>query len=457
MDYEVLVVGAGPAGSTLARRLALAGRRVALCDANPADRLGKSVIVELEIGACKAAGVEPPGRDEIPYHARSFRVFTPSGQEAFVASGGIPTTAIYLDRFVRRLQDRAVDAGATFLGGWRARRPLHANGRVVGASFSTDGGEHELRATLVVDATGFDGTLVHKLELEPDPGAPDDHRDVVLAGTRLVGVDPQMAADAVRRGVQGDREIWTWVGRLGNYSTEFRHLNLERSEGYLLVGLKADEPRARFDAAIRDGLAPLGPVGETLHGANGSIRIGHTRHRIAWDGFAVLGEAARMVVPATGSGVASGMLSAAASAPVIERALEAGEVTTASLWPLAARWHRGRGALQAGLDAVRIAYDELPSRTAEAFLGGGFTGPDDLVATTLCALPSTTPRSFARRGLAIARRPGLIPPMSRMGAIGAAIVLHHRRYPRRWDPSRFARWSRRSDRLFSQLRSPGSS
>ncbi len=450
-DFDVVVAGAGPAGCLLARDLARSGASVLLCDPRPADELGRGVIIEIEDGACEATGVEPPRPEEIPYHGRDFRVFTASGGHAFDVPGGLPATAIYLDRFCRRLLERAQDTGIDFRPGWRATRPSLAGQAVSGAVVETPQGVTEVRSRLLVDATGFAAALLRRLEL-PGARVDDDPRDVVRAGTRLVSVDPEEAARAVRDGLQGDEEVWTWLGRMGNYSTEFRHLSLERALGYLLVGYKAELPAELLEEALSAGLAEIGAVGEPLHGDVAPIRIGHTRHRLAWDGFAVVGEAARMVVPATGSGVASAMLAASLLARLARVALKQERVSVEALHPWAAAWHRQRGAKQAGIDAVRIAYDELSERRVEAFLSSDFSGPEDVKATTACGLPPTSLRAMARRARAMARTPGLLPPMARMGGLAGAIVAHHRRYPRRWDPDRLERWSRRSDRLFARLR-----
>ena len=453
-DFDVVVAGAGPAGSVLARDLARAGLSVALCDPRSAQELGGGVIVELEDGICEAIGVEAPRDDEIPYHPRAMRVLTATGRFAFEVRGGIPATAIYLDRFARRLLERSVDAGVDFRPGWRAERPRVDGGRVTGVRLTGPEGRTELRTRLVVDATGFAAALLRRLDL---PGAElgDDPRDVVRAGTRLSRIDPDEARRAVREGRQADREVWTWLGRLGNYSTEFRHLDLQGGLGYMLVGYKAELPPALLEGALVAGLAGVGAIGEPIHGNDAPIRIGHTRHRLAWDGFAVVGEAARMVVPTTGSGVASSMLAASVLGRIARVALKSGDVTSASLHPWAANWHRGRGAVQATLDAVRIAYDGLPERRSSEMMGGGFAGPEDLVATATCSLPPATARTLLRRIRAGVRNPGLIPSMGRMGGFGGAILAHHRRYPRTWDPERVQAWGRWSDRLFRRLRPPG--
>ena len=447
MDFDVIIAGAGPTGCVIARDLARAGWRVALCDAARRERLGRQVIIEVEDAAFARAGLSLPGGDEVPYHGRCARMLTASGREAFVVQQGVPATSVYLDRFARKLADGAEQTGAVVLDGWTATRPLVAGGAVVGVRFETPEGSAEPRARVVVDATGFDAALL--TGLDPDLGMEvhDDPRDEVVAATRQHRLDPIRAAAALRDGHQGDEEIWATLGRLGPYSTEFRHLSMRRGLGYVLVGLKADQAR-EIPAALAEHVERIGGVGPPLHAGGGRIRVRHARHRLVADGFLLAGESARMVIPMNGSGVASGLMAATCSARVIDAALRVGDVSTAALWPYAAGWQRGRGATLAGLDRVRIGYEALPARRAEG-LFDGFSGPEDAVASNAGELPPIRLRTLARRGRGLARHPRLFAPMARIGVATAAVLAHHRRFPRRWDAAAFAAWSRRSRRLLA--------
>jgi digeranylgeranylglycerophospholipid reductase len=452
VDLDVLIVGAGPTGCVIARDLARAGWRVALCDAAQRDRLGRQVIIEVEDAAFARAGLDVPSEEEVPYHGRNARILVGSGREAFVVRGGVPATSLYLDRFARKLAGLAEDAGATFLGGHKATGALTRGGAIVGAAFDTSEGRVEIHSRIVVDATGFDAALLHSLDPDLGMASRDDPRDEVVAATRLSTIDPTRAAAAVEAGLQGDEEIWATVGRLGCYSTEFRHLSLRSGTGYVLVGVKADQAK-EIPAALSQHMALLGGVGAPLHAGGGRIRVRHTRHRLVADGFLLAGESARMVIPMNGSGVASGLTAAASASRVMDAALRAGDVSTHALWPYAAQWQRGRGARLAALDRVRVGYEALPEGSSDA-LFDGFGGPEDAVAANAGELPPLRPGTLLRRGRGLLRYPTLIPAMARIGVGTTAVLAHHRRFPKTWDPDRFARWSRRSTQLLAY---PGSS
>ncbi len=447
LDFDAVIVGAGPTGCVIARDLARAGWRVALCDASPRDRLGRQVIIEVENDAFVRAGVAVPCGAEVPYHGRTARILVGSGREAFAVPGGVPATALYLDRFVRKLAGLAEEAGAQVLGGYSASGPILRGGAVVGAAFDTQEGAVELRCRIVVDATGFKAALLHALDPDLGLSIDDDPRDDVVAATRLHRTDPALAEQAVREGRQADEEIWATVGRLGSYSTEFRHLSLRNQRAYVLVGVKAAQA-PEIPGVLRDHVARIGGVGAPLHAGGGQIRVRSARHRLVGDGFLLAGESARMVIPMNGSGVASGLTAAALASRVMDEALRADDVSTRALWPYAARWQRGRGARLAAMDRVRIGYEGLPPGASDS-LFDGFGGPEDAVAANAGELPPLRPATLLRRAWGLLRYPRLIPAMARIGAGASTVLVHHRGFPERWDPERFAAWSQRSTRLLA--------
>ncbi|MBI5487537.1 MAG: NAD(P)/FAD-dependent oxidoreductase [Deltaproteobacteria bacterium] len=149
-NWDVVVAGAGPGGSSAARESARRGLRCLLLDAKKFPR----------VKPC-AGGISPRARgvlrrlglwDKVAaaaYEIRGIRLGAPSGRETVLVGAG---SAVVFDRprLDALLAAEAVAAGATFEDGRRVLGVVTEGGRVVGVR--TDAGD--VRARWVVAADG---------------------------------------------------------------------------------------------------------------------------------------------------------------------------------------------------------------------------------------------------------------------------------------------------------------
>lgn len=150
---DVLIIGAGPAGSAAARVLAQAGLDVLLIDQQPQGRdkvCGDGLIPDAH-QALKRLGL----LDAVMARAQ------PVGHVGCIGPRGgrvdVPGTLAVLPRRVldEMLCEAAQDAGARLLAPARFERPLEdASGRVCGAVLKVGDAEQEVRADWVILATG---------------------------------------------------------------------------------------------------------------------------------------------------------------------------------------------------------------------------------------------------------------------------------------------------------------
>ena len=149
---DVLVVGAGPAGSACARTLAQAGVDVVLADqyAFPRDKVCGDGLIPDAYAALKHLGV----LDAVMAQAQAA-----SHVGCVGPSGGridVPGTVAVLPRkqLDSILCSAAVSAGARLLPPARFEAPLEAEGQVVGARLKVGDTSHEIHARWLVLATG---------------------------------------------------------------------------------------------------------------------------------------------------------------------------------------------------------------------------------------------------------------------------------------------------------------
>lgn len=149
---DVLIVGAGPAGSACAQKLARGGWQVLLADqhAFPRDKTCGDGLIPDAHAAMRRLGV----LDEVMQRAQPVHhvsCFAPRGGRIDVPG----TLAVLPRRELDHILLRAAQAaGATLLPPARFEAPLEEAGQVVGARLKLGAEAHDLRARWVVLATG---------------------------------------------------------------------------------------------------------------------------------------------------------------------------------------------------------------------------------------------------------------------------------------------------------------
>lgn len=157
-EYDVLIVGARVAGTSLAIRLAQQGRKVLLVDRDsfPSDTISTHALAFPAVESLRRLGVletvEAAGFRRLVRHRTwvdDICIDVPAGPPGTYS---IAPRRIVLDQI---LIDRAAEAGATVLARTRADSLLVESGSVVGAVVQAIGGERrEIRARIVVGADG---------------------------------------------------------------------------------------------------------------------------------------------------------------------------------------------------------------------------------------------------------------------------------------------------------------
>jgi menaquinone-9 beta-reductase len=293
MRYDVAVIGAGPAGATLATLLALSGRSVALIDRDefPRDKVCGEFISWDAHPILEALGLA----ELLKRGAEIDRCRLFAGRRSL--SFPLPSTARGLSRFVldHALLERAGAAGATILTGWNVDEVGEGSNRV---HCRNAGGEMILEADLIAGAWGRWGRLDHQLS----------RPFVTEREERWFGFKRHFAARkndgavdlfAVENGYVGVAPI---EGELTNLAGLVHQKLLRRSAGQweeVAAGLAGDHPE------LKDLIAST-PHGPFL--SSGPLIF--SRRAPQQRGVLMAGDCATLVDPLTGSGVAMAIQSA---------------------------------------------------------------------------------------------------------------------------------------------------
>ncbi len=321
MSCDVLVIGAGPAGSMVAALLARRGYRVRVLERQkfPRFSIGESLL------ACSMELLEEAGMVEAVL-SRNFQfkngaVFDRDGAHsefnfAEKSSPGYPFTfQVPRADFDATLAREAARQGADIRHEVEITAVDFSGDTPTVTSRAADGGEELHRPRFVLDASGFGRTLPKLLDLHrpsafPPRAAIFTHvRDATLAGA----FDRQK----IRVGIHPtDREVWSWLipfsngtASVGVVSSVDHHRARSGSlEEQFWQALRA-EPRLHELLANAQTVRPVGD----MVGYSATVTKLHGRH------FALLGNAAEFLDPVFSSGVTIAMKSASLAAATLDR------------------------------------------------------------------------------------------------------------------------------------------
>ena len=309
LSTDVLVVGAGPAGSATAAWAARHGLDVTLVDAEtfPRDKPCGDGLTPRAIAEMDALGLSPwlEGR------ARNWGLRAAGfGQELYLPwpGGSLPRNGgaaprVVLDDAIRQV---ALDSGAQAIEGHRATDVVMDGSRVAGVVFSSGSGRESVKRTItcrrLVVADGARSQLGRRLGREW-------HRGTAY-GVAARGYidsersdDPWISSHLELRGTQGELlSGYGWVFPLGDGQVNVgvgtlatdKHpadINLRQ-----LLGHYADQQRDdwRFSGEVRDPWSALLPMGGAVSGVAGA-------------NWLLVGDAAGCVNPLNGEGIDYGL------------------------------------------------------------------------------------------------------------------------------------------------------
>ena len=326
--YDVLVIGAGPSGSTAARFAAKSGCRTLLiekrAEIGTPVRCGEGIAK----GWLEELGI-PPSPKFVSHEVQGARIYAPDGTcltvDASRAGNEVGYT-VERNLFDRYLAEEAARAGAEIRIRTSAVALLNDDGRVVGARCEHMGRTYDVRAKLVIGADGFESQVGRWAGL----------------ATHLRMRDIDACLEYTMVGVEGDpRYDDFYLGSCapGGYAWVFW-----KGEDIANVGLGVNlskvkdraEAKTYLDRFLRDHPA-LGK-GSVLSEIGGGVSVSPPLERTVTNGLMLVGDAARMIDPLTGGGILNGCLAGRIAGDVAGESLSAGDSSASFLARYERRW-----------------------------------------------------------------------------------------------------------------------
>ena len=317
---DVLVIGAGPAGSMTAKWAAKHGAEVLMIEkrqeiGSPV-RCGEGMSKEW----LRDVGITP-GR-WVNVEVEGARIFSPN-ETVFEINekhaGNEVGYVVERDGFDKQLAIDAANAGAEIELKTAATGILKENGRVVGARVKQFGETFDIRAKVTVGADGFESQVGRGAGLPTNLQLRD--MDTCLQ-YRMTNVDSDVRyCDFYLGQVAPGGYVWVFPkgDRLAN------------------VGIGVQVSQIRTMAEAKNYLDrwidkhPAYAKGKKIDMVGGGVSISKPLARTVMDGLMLVGDAARMIDPLTGGGIANGCIAGKICGEVAAHAVEIGDASESVL------------------------------------------------------------------------------------------------------------------------------
>ncbi|MGQ9583456.1 MAG: geranylgeranyl reductase family protein [Thermoplasmatota archaeon] len=319
ISVDVLVVGAGPAGSVAARHAALGGAKTLMIEKR--QEIGSPVRCGEGIARAwlEELGIRPDPR-WISHEVKGARIISPGGHVVTLTeklAGNECGYVIERDRFDRALAEEAAEAGADVMVKTSAVGVIRRDGRVAGVRARHMGEGFDILARVVVGADGFESQLGRWAGIDTSL-KPSDVNVCFEYTLKHIDINPDFNDFYIGSCAPGGY-IWVFVKGPDSANVGI---------GVQLSKIRSGERGAAkryLDAFIarRPELAKGSPIREIA----GAVSCCQPLERVTADGIMLVGDAARQIDPLTGGGVANACRAGKVAGEVAAEAARTGDAS----------------------------------------------------------------------------------------------------------------------------------
>lgn len=334
-DYDCIVMGGGPAGTTVASLVAEAGYRALLVEREkfPRFHVGESLMPET-YGTFRRLGVLPRMKKStfvrkvsVQFVSQSGKAGSPFDFRRHDPHERSQTWQVERSRFDAMLMENAAEKGADCQDATRVTKVLFDGGRATGVTLrSAAGRTHDVSARVVVDATGQSAHLATSLRLKQiDPHL---KKAAVWTYYQHARREPGDHGGATVIFHTRSKRAWFWFIPL---SDDVTSVGVVSDNDYLLpAGARPGNIFAQQlneCPALMDRLSSASRVG-AVHVAR---EFSYRTSRSAGDGWVAVGDAWGFIDPIYSSGVYFAMKSGEMAADCVIGGLSRGDTSESQL------------------------------------------------------------------------------------------------------------------------------
>jgi flavin-dependent dehydrogenase len=345
VQTDVVVIGGGPAGSTVSTLIAQQGPKVTLFEREtfPRFHIGESLIPEtywvLErlnmLPKLKASPftrkhsvqfVNSQGRESAPFYFRDNKPHECSD-----------TWQVVRSEFDQMMLDNAREHGVDAHEGVRVHEVLFEDGRAVGVTIKDpDGTFRDVRAKVVIDASGQNGLLMNRLNLRVwDPIL---NKGAIWTYWKGAYRDTGRDAGATLVIQNGNRQGWFWYIPLHDDVTS---IGVVAPFDYLFKGRGPYADTYAEEVETTPGIRERVGNATRVTGIFATKDYSYRSKQVAGDGWVLVGDAFGFLDPLYSSGVLLALKSGQLAADAVVEGLAKGDTSAAQLGKWGANFNQG--------------------------------------------------------------------------------------------------------------------
>lgn len=438
IETDVLIVGAGTAGTYIAWKLAQRGFSCTVLEKDELANLGASIgPFHMEESAFDRFGIPRPAEPELLHEITDMTTWSPRFTSSL--SFSLPTFCMDKPLFHQRLHGYAREAGAELVEDAEVVELLVDGGMLRGVRTKIGGEEAKWRARLVIDTSGINGVVRTRMP-----------RSVWFENYAVSARDTIFVYMETWRDLQG--ELPGGVNSFPYYIG----WSAPGPGDTAIVGVGAGGSAEAARRTHREMLQNVPLEGKVVGSAGGRIPYRRPPWSLVDNRLMVAGDAACMNKPFSGEGVTSGFVGCEALVKAAAAALASDDLTRDGLWSYNVDYFRGQGAKFAFLTAVLPALMSVSEDEMELFFSlPGIMSEEGALSlqrdyevksdpgAALQALPGIA-RGLLEGKLKAASLVNIV----RMGVAGSLLKAMYERYPE--TPLELGRWMRRAGVLWGQ-------
>ncbi len=329
-EYDVVVIGGGPAGTTAGRYAAENGASVLVVEKRDEIGAPKRCGEGLSSHAMELIGIKPEPTWAIQELEGAY-VYAPSGKS--VEARFTETAGYIIERkmFDKKLAYMAVDAGAEVLAGTRATSLIKEDGKITGVELLTfDEQKVKAKAKVVIGADGVESLTARWAGLNSSHKLTDicSSFQFEMGGLKLR--DPHMLEIYMGNKVAPGGYVWVFPKG--------------ENRANVGIGLRANLPGRAYKYLVdfiknHPGLKN----GSVIEINGGGVPVGEPLETLVTDGFMVIGDAAHQVNAIHGGGIKEAIIAGRIAGKVAAEAVKKGDASKEVLKKYEDEWYSTEG------------------------------------------------------------------------------------------------------------------